>query len=428
MNKQDIIDLINNNEEIKYSSFSDIDKIISEYPYFQTAHLLLAKKAQSLGAATLHEVLPHVATHVANRAVLYKLLYPLAYTDFRPALPVARAEEEDRYYEDDETRILVQGSTPSQKKSELEPEIHQTDTSDDETLIMPVRPELIDDVLPQAESPVVTPQETLESLPTDTATPQLENPSEAHEELLHVLKTADSGLEKEIDTSSISLDTGAISEEARKLVELELEQAQPFVNQNNDNTVPTLSESIQREIDELIKRDIAQLQAESEINELAASQEAHYIANKSLEEDPDLIESLKRKVEQYKRNREVETSEQTSEENKPFTQNEDMYDTHRSISNEIKAELEALRQAQDEQTEQLKIVMSETDSNRANTTQEIDSNVFDTESLMNETMAKVFARQGYYEKAIAIYEQLIVKFPEKKHTFAQKIEELKSKI
>lgn len=425
MNKQDIIDLINNNEKIKHSSFSDIDKITSEYPYFQTAHLLLAKKAQSLGAATLHEVLPHVATHVANRAVLYKLLYPLAYADFRPALPVARVEED---YYDDETRILVQGSTPSQKKSELEPEIYQTDTSDDETLIMPVRPELIDDVLPQAESPVVALQETLENLPTDTATPQLENPSEVHEELLHVLKTADSGLEKEIDTSSISLDTGAISEEARKLVELELEQAQPFVNQNNDNTVPTLSESIQREIDELIKRDIAQLQAESEINELAASQEAHYIANKSLEEDPDLIESLKRKVEQYKRNREVETSEQTSEENKPFTQNEDMYDTHRSISNEIKAELEALRQAQDEQTEQLKIVMPETVSSHANTIQEIDSNVFDTESLMNETMAKVFARQGYYEKAIAIYEQLIVKFPEKKHTFAQKIEELKSKI
>jgi hypothetical protein len=47
---------------------------------------------------------------------------------------------------------------------------------------------------------------------------------------------------------------------------------------------------------------------------------------------------------------------------------------------------------------------------------------------VSETLAKIFAIQGNFSKAISAYEQLCLIYPEKKTFFANQIEELKSKI
>ncbi|HEX5624948.1 MAG TPA: hypothetical protein VFX48_02945 [Saprospiraceae bacterium] len=48
------------------------------------------------------------------------------------------------------------------------------------------------------------------------------------------------------------------------------------------------------------------------------------------------------------------------------------------------------------------------------------------ESVASETLARLLTRQGHKEEAIAMYEKLTVKFPEKRATFAAAIEKLKS--
>lgn len=48
--------------------------------------------------------------------------------------------------------------------------------------------------------------------------------------------------------------------------------------------------------------------------------------------------------------------------------------------------------------------------------------------IISENMARIQARQGHYKKAIKIYEQLQLKMPEKKHYFAQLIEEQKKNL
>lgn len=54
--------------------------------------------------------------------------------------------------------------------------------------------------------------------------------------------------------------------------------------------------------------------------------------------------------------------------------------------------------------------------------------VLETEDLVTETLAGIFARQGNFQKAIQYYEKLSLKFPEKSRYFAGLIEELKKKL
>jgi tetratricopeptide (TPR) repeat protein len=54
--------------------------------------------------------------------------------------------------------------------------------------------------------------------------------------------------------------------------------------------------------------------------------------------------------------------------------------------------------------------------------------VQEDDEIVSETLAMVLEKQGHYQKAIAMYEKLVLQIPEKSSFFAAKIEKLKNLI
>ncbi len=74
MQKEQFINYLSNPEELDEKSLENLREILADYPYFQTAHLLLVKNLSNLNHMKFDSQLRISAAHVGNRQLLFRLL------------------------------------------------------------------------------------------------------------------------------------------------------------------------------------------------------------------------------------------------------------------------------------------------------------------------------------------------------------------
>lgn len=108
MKVEQFIELIDNPSKVAETHISSIEKILSDYPFFQSAHLLYAKALQNSKHINYHNALKRTAVIAGNRAVLYRLINQ---STIQQAAPVV----------EDKIELIVE--EPVFKKEEIKPEI-----------------------------------------------------------------------------------------------------------------------------------------------------------------------------------------------------------------------------------------------------------------------------------------------------------------
>ena len=114
MNKQLLYYYINNPKELNESTLSDIQELVDEYPFFQTARILLLKNLHQLDHIRFEPELKRSVLYVPDRTRLFELihnLYPVT-VDSAPE-PVVQAEETPEENREKKSSVDVTGKVES---------------------------------------------------------------------------------------------------------------------------------------------------------------------------------------------------------------------------------------------------------------------------------------------------------------------------
>ena len=75
MKRENIITFVQDPAVLDQSSLGELEALLEAYPWFQTAHLLVAKNHHNIDSIKFHEVLRDAAVYAGDRTILYHLIH-----------------------------------------------------------------------------------------------------------------------------------------------------------------------------------------------------------------------------------------------------------------------------------------------------------------------------------------------------------------
>ena len=249
-----------------------------------------------------------------------------------------------------------------------------------------------------------------------------------------------------ISTSAIQNDLDFTHPSTKNLIITKEEKSTTEIIQNNENTANTKtttdSESLEREIQKEINKSIAESIVQKEIIEIAPTIkekvqefspsidtqkstslsepiEANLTQAASSEESSyPVSNSLAHLLKQFSRSTTTTTTSPSAEQTRAEVLSTDKKER-------IKKQQELIDKIISNLPKAPKVSTSSSFYSAENKAKE---SLLETEDLVTETLAQIYAAQGNIHKAIRAYEILSLKFPQKNTYFAAKIEELKKQL
>lgn len=399
MEKKDFYALLKNQEDLKNLSIDSLNDLIRQYPWFSSAHLLKAKKAQQQNNPELETILSSAATYANNRQALFDLMYPRTTEKIIFSEPIAENGN-------------GKSVSPPEIKREEEIKIPIAEK------IIPVQ-EIVAEKKAEANQEEKISEEELEIINQSSAAGEFaqnnldEESDEPEMELMESELASTVSLENEIEESE--------TDEQMKDAEVELLSNSEFAHKNEEDPEEegVADEHLNPEVEAL-----QMLEAVEFTDAPVSKTESTPTIN--TEEENSFLDWLKlfsgKEISQEPSEKIIPPqTEPKKQEAKDETETLIEY-TGDFITTKSDDDLIAIDNFVKSQRVKKENPVSSSITERA------ENSVLDDDFFATETLADILIAQGKPEKAISVFEKLSLKLPSKSHYFAARIKELKTKL
>jgi len=409
MNKSDFLNLMGGNTPVDRQVLAELSELVNIYPYFQTAHMLLLKSLRDNSDIRFENQLRNSAIHIADREVLFN------YLQIAPSIV-------EKEIADIQKETIAVPPEPEVQPAEIpEPEIQPAEVPEPE--IQPA------EVPEPEEQPAGVPEPEVQ--PVEVQEPEIQ-PAEVPEPEIQPVEIPESEVIPESvegDFAQTILDSAMNSQNF--IDEIERDSRPRLVKDQPDSMASILERTVVGTIDPemddsyfgpdlFIPVSYDEPEAEEEEEEIFYMDPGFlFTPRDELEEEPVTVEE-----------------EPVTVEEEPVITEEEL------VAIEEVPEIPAVEPARSDidqkRKEQADLIDRFIMANpriipqieKPASPNEDLSKPFTEEhgGFVTETLARIYVTQGYYSKAIDIYEKLSLKFPQKSNYFAAQIEKIREII